>query len=1163
MIERARRLAPLLLLVACTGSQDSSTGAGAHGPTGVTALARDAHGVPRMLQSVTPITAPGATAGAAARLHLERIASEWNVGPNAMPELEIAGEVPVRGGTIARMRQLIDGMPIDGAEVRVLVRPNNELVTVSGTLISRDTPHSKPAFRDDRAGAIARAVKHAYGVDFDARMLTRKRGDLLGGRAGAVEVQLASTKQVWLRAGNRLVAAWVVEAYATKAGTTTSEAFRTVIADDGHVISHRSLTDDAAFSYRVFAETTGEKHPLDGPVVDPSPHPTGAPNGQYPAFITPSLVTVDGLNHPAGGTPDPWLPAGATQTLGNNVDAYVDLNNPDGFSSGDFRATVTAPGVFDRTYNTALGPLANQTQQMAGITALFYNLNWLHDFWYDAGFTETAGNGQQSNYGRGGVEDDVVLAEAQDNALGGSRNNANMSTPQDGMSPRMQVFLWSGDDNHTLNVAGRTPTNKGAGFGPTSFDITAGVVLANDGTGATTDACTPLTAAVTGKIVLVDRGTCSFKAKAVTVQNAGGVGMILADNVAASTPPSLGGDAQITTTVTIGTLSITMADGAAVKTALGNGAVSATMHRLAGVELEGGLDATLVAHEFGHYLHHRLQSCNTKMCGAISEGWGDFSSLMLMAREGDNLDGAYPFSVYTTKSFSDDPAYFGIRRAPYSVNQAINALSFRHMADGEALPTNQPFLSFGNNAEVHNAGEVWAAAMWEAYVALQKAGTSFDDSRKKMAEYVVAGLLLAPDDGTPTETRDAILAAAFAANPGDQQVLAAAFARRGLGSCAVSPDRTSGDFTGIVESTDVRGRAVAGTAELLDSVVSCDQDGVLDHGETARIKVPITNPGPAEVTDVSVTLASTTAGVTIVSPPAVIGTMAPYTSTTLELDVKLDDNASMPVDGELSLVVTATGSCNDTLTTPIKVRMNVDEVPESSTTDTFDTAQSVWTPTADNDIGWTKQQETGLDALWHGADAGTISDTSLVSPVLTGSDSTAVAMTFTHRYSFEFSPDGMAFDGGVIEVSLDGGATWADVTTLGIAPGYTGTPIVDPSGNPLSGRMAFTGDSPSYPSTDIVSLDFGSQLAGKQFQIRFRIGTDEGAGAPGWEIDDVAFSGIVGTPFPTVVADTGTCEGGPGDGDGEGGCCDAGPLRAGNALAALGVIGLLLRRRKR
>jgi hypothetical protein len=249
-------------------------------------------------------------------------------------------------------------------------------------------------------------------------------------------------------------------------------------------------------------------------------------------------LTVEGLNHPGGSaTPDPWLAANRTETLGNNVEAYTDITAPDGLTFGDFRATLTSPGTFDRTYDTSISALSSQGQQMAGITSLFYLINWLHDFWYDAGFVEAAGNGQNLNFSRGGEDRDAINAEAQDNANGGSRNNANMSTPSDGLPPRMQVFVWNGKEDRTLTISNRTPATGSATFGLQSFDITATVVLAADDIAPASDGCTALTAPVTGQIVLVDRGACSFKTKALNIQNAGGVGMILANNVVSAAPP--------------------------------------------------------------------------------------------------------------------------------------------------------------------------------------------------------------------------------------------------------------------------------------------------------------------------------------------------------------------------------------------------------------------------------------------------------------------------------------------------------------------------------------------------------------------------------------------------------------------------------------------------
>ncbi|MBA3819825.1 MAG: M36 family metallopeptidase, partial [Deltaproteobacteria bacterium] len=985
---------------------------------------------------------------------------------------------------------------------------------------------------------------------------------VVGGTAGTIEVELARATQAWYPVERTLVAAWVVEAYTSRAGSTNGEAHRTVLAaDGGRVLEHRSLVADAAYNYRVFAESTGDLRPLDGPIANSSPHPTGTPNGSYPAYIAPVLVSVDGLNHPASGGTDPWLANGRTETQGNNVEAYADFNAPSGLSFGDFRATTTAAGSFDRVYDTGAGPLVSQGQQMAAVTSLFYSINWLHDFWYDAGFTETANNAQENNYGRGGQDRDAILAEAQDNALGGSRNNANMSTPADGLPPRMQVFVWSGKEDLglTLQPAGRTPAVGSASFAPASFNVTAGLALADDGAGpSSSDACTALTTNVAGKIVLVDRGSCTFKTKALQVQNAGAIAMVLANNAAGTTPPGMGEDATITTAITIGALSVTMDEGTAIKADLAAGAVTATARRQRDPDVDGGNDATLVAHEYGHYLHHRLSDCGTTWCRAISEGWADFLALMLIAREGDDLTGAFPFSVYTTRTFSADPAYFGIRRAPYSTNPAINSLSFRHMADGEALPTTHPFQPFGNNAEVHNAGEVWAAAMWEGYVALQQAGSSFDDVRAKMAKYVVSGLLMMPADVTPTEARDSILAAVFAASPADHDILAAAFARRGFGSCAVSPGRDSSDFVGIVESTVVAGRVFTGT-ETVASTTSCDEDGVLDVGETMRVTFPVTNQGHLALTNVTATLASTTPGVTVTSAPTVIASIPPYGSAMVEADVELTGDAEAPLAGEFTLSIAATGGCTDVTAVPLALRLNVDDVAEAAATDTFDTGTSVWTTEAAETTAWRHLRESALDGMWHGADLASRSDSSLISPVVTvGTE--PLSLQLTHRYEFEV--DGAdVFDGAVIEYSTDLGATWTDIATIA-PPGYTG---MLPAGNALGARMAFTGKNAAHPLTDTLTLDLGTQLAGAQLQLRFRVGTDDAVGAPGWEIDDVVMTGIVGTPFPSQVADATSCDGEPPTPDDEdgGGCCDAGPVGTSNAFVSLLVLGLVLRRRSR
>ncbi|MEJ7601219.1 MAG: M36 family metallopeptidase [Kofleriaceae bacterium] len=1150
-----RRVVPFVLVVACADPQGSpdptslvtETPAMRAMALGATPLSVDDRGRPRLMQVRAGAIARAATPTASAKLHVERLASAWGVPATAVPVLEPVGEVRTRGGTIARLQPVIDGLPVEGGELRMLMRASGELVTASGTLVGTDAPRSAATFVDDEAGAIARALEHAYGAPFDrAGLRTTAQTGLHAGASAQVHVSLARARKIWHQQDAGLVAGWVVETYASKAGS--EDAFRTLLAADGSVLAHRSIVVDA-FDYRVFAETTGEKHPKDGPIADVTPHPTGVPNGTFPGYIAPSTVRVEGLNDPV----DPWLVAGATETSGNNVDAYTDVEQPSGFSPGDFRANVTSPGVFAYSYNTAAEPMVSVNQQKASVVSLFYGINWLHDFWYDAGFTEAAGNAQAVNYGRGGVEGDAILAEAQDNANGGSRNNANMATPSDGMPPRMQVFLWTGKDDRTLRLApsNRMPPTGSAAFGPKSFDLVASVALASP-----IDACTTLTAPQTGKIVLVDRGTCSFKLKALNVQNAGGAGMLLANNAPGDTPPGMGGDAMVPETITIASLSVTQAEGAQIKADLA-GAVTATMHRLAGVELDGGLDSTLIAHEFGHYVHHRLSQCDTRMCAAISEGWGDFLALMLMARDGDNYAGAYPFSIYTTQSFTADAAYFGIRRAPYSINAAINSLSFRHVSEGEPLPTSHPFLGAGNNSEVHNAGEVWAAALWQGYAALLQAGP-FVEARQRMAEYVVAGLLMTPVDATFTEARDAILAAAHAASPADHDLLARGFADRGLGSCAISPGRESADFVGVVESTEVKGRATPGAPLIADSSRSCDDAGILDGGETARISFPIANPAATAVANVQVSLESTTPGITVIGEPVMIPSLAAYQSQDLSFEIQLDNSSDQPVAAELSIIVSSPGICFDSVPITIPLRMNVDDRAEQSTMDRFDAVSTLWVPASTGPNVWAQSRTTALNGHWHGTDVGTLTDSALVSPVLTGKSGARQVLAFQHRYSFE-SGGGMNFDGGVVEVSVAGG-DWMDISTYA-DPGYTGE-LTDVSGNPLALRMAFTGANEGYPEFTKVTLDLGTSLAGKSFQLRYRIGTDQAAGGPGWDLDEVELKGIVGTPFPAQAADDTECKL-PGDKDDDGGCCEAGPLRPQTAMLAIGMLALLLRRRRR
>src|SRR3546814_324032 len=133
-----------------------------------------------------------------------------------------------------------------------------------------------------------------------------------------------------------------------------------------------------------------------------------------------------------------------------------------------------------------------------------------------------------------------------------------------------------------------------------------------------------------------------------------------------------------------------------------------------------------------------------------------------------------------------------------------NALTFKHIENGVPLPDDVPVL-FGadgsNNAEVHNSGEVWATALWEAYVnLLNDPRYTFDEAQYLMQSYLVAGYKLTPPSPTFLDARDALLAAVRANDEQDFQSFVTAFAKRGMGAGAIAPDRFDDTHSGVQES---------------------------------------------------------------------------------------------------------------------------------------------------------------------------------------------------------------------------------------------------------------------------------------------------------------------------------------------------------------------------
>ncbi|MBK7829430.1 hypothetical protein [Nannocystis sp.] len=219
--------------------------------------------------------------------------------------------------------------------------------------------------------------------------------------------------------------------------------------------------------------------------------------------------------------------------------------------------------------------------------------------------------------------------------------------------------------------------------------------------------------------------------------------------------------------------------------------------------------------------------------------------------------------------------------------------------------------------------------------------------------------------------------AARAIDPADFNTVAQAFARRGAGSCAVSPPKNSVDLVGVKEDFQVRANGVILAAKVDDSLASCDDDGIIDGGELGRVELTLYNAG-AELLPAGAIVEVHQPDPALVFPdgPSLVApALEALSSTVLELPISIAAiQEYRPLTLTLRLVTP--GGCVEFLDVPLDTFIHADLKPMASRDDDLEVTPSVWTTDGGNaEAVWRRSSGPEGGFFWHADDVGRPTDT--------------------------------------------------------------------------------------------------------------------------------------------------------------------------------------------
>ena len=845
-------------------------------------------------------------------------------------------------------------------------------------------------------------------------------------------------------------------------------------------------------TYRVFAE------PIEAPHTVTNGHQLTMTNGDAKA-------SPFGWHSSAQGVFNNTT-TGNNAVVRNQVGAVSPPGTPPDHPAVATNGAVVPPFIFDYPADLTQGP---ETYTDAAIVNLFYWNNIMHDVFYGLGFDEKAGNFQTNN--NFGINEDRrrtdgtmngggdhVLAEAQD---GEATNNANMRTLPDGVSPIMQMYLWTSNPPsdlvflNTINGLPVMPAIAYAGiegaFGtnnriPTAPAGIVGNLVAMDansqapgsdiegcGTGAGAGLVPDNAADMAGNIVLISRGSCSFIEKILSAQAGGATAAIVFNNIPGADGVSMGGD-ESGSAVVIPTCMISQPAGQALLDQLNAGdMINLRLQRDVAPlpQLDGDFDNGIIAHEYGHGISNRLTG-GPDATGPLGgdeqagEGWSDFMALYMTTQSSNAPGGTLPNRGIGTYVIYGSPTDVGIRPARYSYDFSVNDYTYANVTNPEITVP-------------HGVGFIWCTMIYDMmqniidmvpindnlYLDGIEDGSGGNNIAMRL---VMEGMKMQATDPTFVEMRDAILQAdAMLFNGEYNCAIWQAFARRGLGTQATSGTNGLGDENENFDLPIGCGGEVNALLTMTKTSV-----GVLENEEEITFTITLTNTSTlfdAEdvvITDVlppNMTFVSASDG----------GTESNGTVTFPAIPLIEKDSASASVTVTVS--INTPGDLTDLI---------FDDNIENGTAEwVTNTSLGAWETTTDDPFSG--------DNAWFAINFNGNQDATLTlaNPITIPA---GLEMSFFHKYATEFE-----YDGGVVEISIDGGVSWATLGPQMTQNGYNSN--VSVTNNPLLAGPAFTGTSGGYIET-LIDLN---SFAGRTALIRFRMSSDVATAVDGWRVDDI------------------------------------------------------------